>query len=225
MICHSDISKEEIIFIKYKNRFSLIANAYPRNSVFFCIIMKSIYLILIVILFGSCAEYTPKPTAYPRIEREIVEMLTYENNEFSFQYPNTALIEQLPANNKEGIWFNILYPQDNATLYCTYIPLKKETLPKILEESHQLTYSHALKASEIKQSQFENKSHRVSGMLYDIKGAVATPVQFFITDSVSHFLRGSLYYNLQVNPDSVAPMTEFMRNDIINIMETIEWKD
>lgn len=178
---------------------------------------------LLVLLFSSCNEYTPKPKGYVRIEREQADTVRLERPEFSFLYPSNAVIEYLKPEAKHEVWFNILYPAYKATIYCTYIPTNRQELPKMLDDSHQLAYSHAARAESISQSQFAG-SDNTTGLIYDISGSVASPVQFYITDNTSKFLRGALYFNEAVSPDSVAPVIAFVRFDIKRIMESLEWK-
>jgi hypothetical protein len=59
-------------------------------------------------------------------------------------------------------------------------------------------------------------------VLFVLEGPVATPLQFFVTDSVT-FTRGSLYFNHRPNPDSVAPVLARLESDLQLLMETIEW--
>ena len=94
---------------------------------------------------------------------------------------------------------------------------------ELLEDSYQLAYSHATKANGIEQTIIRDSLNNTAGTLYDIKGSVAVPIQFFTTDSIQNFFRGSLYYNQIVNPDSVAPITHFLRDDIIQLMESMKW--
>ena len=189
--------------------------------------MKRIILFFLpcYFVFPSCAEYTPKPLGYPRIERSVGTIQKYENSKFSFSYSQAAQIIPQMSAQKEEIWFNISYPEYNAILYCTYIPVNKATFRKALDDSYRLAYSHASKADGILQEQFENEERKTSGLIYDIKGSVAVPIQFFVTDSIANFLRGSLYYNEVMNVDSVAPVTQFLRDDIKLIIESLEWKN
>ena len=46
----------------------------------------------------------------------------------------------------------------------------------------------------------------------------------FFTDSTEHFFRGALYFNCQPNQDSIAPMLDYMREDIVRLMESFEWR-
>lgn len=177
------------------------------------------------IISYSCNEYTPKPSAYQRIDRAEIEYLKFENKDFSFTYPSDAQIKKQMAEKNNEFWFNLQYPQYGAIIYCSYLSVKKENINKVLDDSYQLAYSHASKANGISQSQFTNQENHTSGIIYDIDGKVAVPIQFYVTDGVSNFLRGSLYFNNVVDQDSVAPIIHFLRNDIVHIMETVEWKN
>ena len=55
-------------------------------------------------------------------------------------------------------------------------------------------------------------------------GNAASPVQFFISDSIRHFIRGALYFNALPNPDSIAPVSTYVEQDIIRLIESLEWK-
>jgi gliding motility-associated lipoprotein GldD len=160
---------------------------------------------------------------YPRIEREKDSILVYNNEIFSFGYPSSAQIENIIADQKDERWLNIHYPQYKATIHCSYIPITKKTLSKAMEDNHRIIYSHAAQASDIQQTLISNIENNSSGILYDIRGNVASPIQFFLTDSTKHFFRGSLYYDNKVNPDSVAPITSFIREDIVRIAATMVW--
>lgn len=187
---------------------------------------KIIFLILIISLCSCSNDNSiPKPYAFPRIERTDTAMQTYETGKFSFLYSGEAKIENIPSEKASEIWFNITYPAYNATIHCSYIPVRNNIHP-LLEDSYQLAFSHATKADGINQSILTTESSdKTSGILYDIKGSVAVPIQFFVTDSINNFFRGSLYYNQVVDPDSVAPVTNFLRADIVQLMESMKWKN
>lgn len=183
-----------------------------------------IYICFLSICLTACTDYTPKPIAYPRIERGTTSDMMYENMHMSFAYPSDAFIQETVADDKKEVWFNIIYPQYQTTIHCTYLPITKGLLRKTLEDNHKFVYGHALKAGSINQSLYSNPEKEVYATVYDIEGSVATPVQFFVTDSISHFFRGSLYYDCIVKTDSVMPVTEFVRADILHLIETLQWK-
>ena len=60
--------------------------------------------------------------------------------------------------------------------------------------------------------------------MFNIEGPAASPFQFYLTDSTHHFLRGALYFKSEAKPDSLKPMIEFMKTDIIEMINTFAWK-
>ncbi|WP_029906969.1 hypothetical protein [Prevotella sp. 10(H)] len=188
--------------------------------------MKKLYIILFTFLFVfvSCNEHTPQPKGYSRIDRSKTELMKFDYKYFSFLYSADSKVEEVKKEASEGYWFNINYPAYNAIIYCTYLSIDSKVLNKALEDSYQLAYSQSLKANAIQQSLFEDSLHNKTSIIYDIKGMVASPVQFYVTDNQSHFLRGSMYFDQTFVPDSVAPIVEFLRDDIRGIIESLEWK-
>lgn len=184
-----------------------------------------LFLLIAANILLSCNEKaTPKPKTFARIDRMDSSKGRYIGDKFSFDYSNEGVIELLPANDKSEIWLNIRYPVYNATIHCSYIPINGVSkFESLLEDSYHLAFSHASKANSIKQDVIENVRQKSTGIIYIIDGSVATPVQFFVTDSTSNFLRGSLYYDRVVNPDSVASVTSFIKNDIQSLIESIQW--
>jgi gliding motility-associated lipoprotein GldD len=94
----------------------------------------------------------------------------------------------------------------------------------MLEDSRELAYKHTIKAESINEKIFLKPGRNVYGMLYEIEGNTASSVQFYLTDSTKHFLRGALYFNIQPNKDSLAPVINFVKEDIKILMETFKWK-
>lgn len=189
--------------------------------------------IIISVFFGiigmvsSCGESpTPKPKAFSRIDKIDSGIQKYTGDFFSFLYSKEATITFAPSNDKDEVWMNVSYPHYNATIHCTYLAInKKKRLDDLLNDSYQLAFTHSSKASSINGIEVHNKSMESSGILYDIDGPVASPVQFYMTDSIRNFLMGSLYYDQVVNADSVSSVTHFVREDILQLMESIEWKN
>ena len=80
-----------------------------------------------------------------------------------------------------------------------------------------------MRAESILQTQFSDSLKHLSGLIYDIKGSVASPVQFYVTNNSSKFMRGALYFNDAVKSDSIVPVVAFLRDDIVRIMESLQW--
>lgn len=184
-----------------------------------------IILSISVLLLSACKkDYTPKPLGYNRIDLPFYKYIDYSNSNLTFKYADLAKIQSIP-NKDSLLWFNINYPSFNATIYCSYIKIKPNNLKEVLEDSYHLAYSHSIKADGISQNKYQDDQNRkIGGIIYELDGDVATPIQFFITDSTSNFLRGSFYYNSNINLDSIKPITDLVKKDIIEIFNSIKFQ-
>ncbi len=197
-------------------------------KLFFNHYLQKILLLFIsvVIIFFSCSEtYIPKARGYMRDNFPEKEYKLFDTNfPYSFEYPVYAKIILKP-NNSEPYWANILFPQQKATIHLSY---KSKNIKKDLsifeEDSRKFAYKHTIKADAINTIKWENNEERVFGLLYEIKGNVASQVQFYLTDSTKHFIRASLYFNVRPNKDSLAPSVSFLRTDIDKMIATFKWK-
>ena len=187
---------------------------------------KSIFYIIIAVWAAmfttSCVKHSPKPRGYFRIELKEKEYSRSDSTlPYSFEYPkNLSLIV---PNKQDKEWLDIVYPRYNARIYFSYKPVNKN-FREISEDSRNFVYKHAFKADAIGEQFFENTENKTYGILYEIKGNTASAVQFVLTDSAKHFLRGALYFNNRPNKDSIAPVVEYITEDIVKIMETTRWK-
>jgi len=185
---------------------------------------------LVFVLFAmgltmaSCdTSYTPKPAGYVKIETPEKGYLLYDSQPFySFEIPVYARVVE---NNRPGEtgWINLVVPQLNGTLHLSYKPVRGN-LGDYITDCRTLAYKHTVKADGIEETPFIDPEEKRFGMVYDLSGDVASAVQFFITDSTTHFLRGSLYFNCSPNRDSLKPVIDFLREDIIHLIGTTNWK-
>jgi len=179
----------------------------------------------LLLLLASCKQsYTPKPTGYLKVTYPEKAYQVYKDQEFfQFEIPVYAGVEiDRGARSEEG-WINVVIPQLNGTIHMSYKPVNNQ-LNALITDSRELVYKHTVKAHGIEETPFIQRDQKRFGMVYDLKGDVASAVQFFITDSTDHFLRGSLYFNCRPNRDSLNPVIDFLREDIIHLIETTQWK-
>ena len=94
----------------------------------------------------------------------------------------------------------------------------------MLIDAQKLTYEHVVKADNIAEEKYVNEYHGVYGMFYDVAGNAASQSQFYVTDSTSHFITGSIYFNVTPNYDSILPAAAYLKNDIRHLMESLRWK-
>jgi len=141
---------------------------------------------------------------------------------FQFEIPAYAHVENDNSKEAESGWINVVIPQLNGKIHLSYKPVN-DNLGEYITDSRGLVYKHTVKADGIDETPFIHREHHRFGMVYDLKGDVASAVQFFITDSTHHFLRGSLYFDCHPNRDSLNPVIRFLREDIMHMIETTSW--
>lgn len=173
-------------------------------------------------LFSCRKDYTPKPEAFFRIEPRQSKFTEFDADDFSLHIPADAVAKSEKRGNE--LWLTIRLPYYKASLYCTYLSISKQGLRPALEDSHRLAFSHSVKASGISQEMFEVAGTKSGGIIYKIGGDVATPRQFFVTDSTRNFFRASLYFDGKPNADSVAPVVKFIDKDLDEMIKTLRWK-
>jgi gliding motility-associated lipoprotein GldD len=176
-------------------------------------------------LFFSRPNPVPRKKTYFRIDLPEKKYTQYESQcPVSFEAPNYAKIENVPAEEGEtGCWFNLFVPRLRATVYCSYFPVENN-LEKHISKAYDFTLMHEVKATAIRRTQIRIDSTKMYGIIYDLEGEAASQLQFFVTDSVNHFLRGVLYFRNKPNADSLAPCLNFMREDVVHMIETMRWK-
>lgn len=182
-------------------------------------------VLVLLSLMASCKQsYTPKPTGYLKVNYPEKKYQLYNDQEFfQFEIPAYARVEIDEGPRGEKGWINVDIPQLNGTIHMSYKPVNDQ-LNALITDSRELVYKHTVKAHGIEETPFIERDQKRFGMVYDLKGDVASAVQFFITDSTDHFLRGSLYFNCRPNRDSLNPVIDFLREDIIHLIETTQWK-
>ena len=178
----------------------------------------------------SCREdYVPKPKAFLRLEYPSAKYIDTDLDlPFSFETNILATEVELKKVNAstESYGVNLEYPSLKGTIFLTYKAIEKDekNLIAFLRDAQNLTQKHTIKADEIPVTPYENKERKVYGAFAEVKGNVASPAQFYVTDSVNHFLTGSLYFYAKPNYDSIFPAANYLQKDIKRIMETVTWK-
>lgn len=133
-------------------------------------------------------------------------------------------VVEIPHVEKKEFWINIDYHKFNAKIYCSYQTVAPQSLSERAEECRKLISRTVKQAFAINEKGYENDKSKVYGTLFEIEGETASPIQFMLTDSVSHFFRGALYFQCEPNIDSLAPYIDYLRNDVIELIQSFEWK-
>jgi gliding motility-associated lipoprotein GldD len=183
--------------------------------------MRILYLLLFSILFSCGNEVRVKPDAKLRLEYPLGK---YER--VVTDCPYSFLVNDLASLKKnKNCGMNLTYPKMQATVYLTYQKIQNNNIDSLLYDAQKLAYDHIRKAESIPEQPYINSDKKVYGMFYLINGNAASQSHFYVTDSLNHFVTGSLYFKAKPNFDSIYPAVVYLREDIRKLMETIEWKN
>lgn len=175
----------------------------------------------LAVLAGCQQEAIPKPKGELRLEYPQAQYQGFKSPcGYGFEYSDFATISGAKQN---PCWYNLTYPKMKANVFITYFPIKNDFKLHI-KEAEKMVYEHTIKASAIETKSFSYPEHQVFGNFYELKGETASNVQFYITDSTHHFVTGNLYFNTRPKPDSLAPAIDYIKQDILHLIETFKWQ-
>lgn len=179
---------------------------------------------MLCILFGGCQHEptTPKPRAYPRIEYPSRNFIKFSDEEcpFTFEYPDYAQIKK----RDEACWFDLFMPAFDARLHCTYVPVtSRAKYDDLIKDSYDIADRINARANYMEETPIVN-DQGVRGMALTWTGPAASTLHFFLTDTTQHFFTAALYFDSKVNPDSLQPIAQFIRQDITHMISTFDWK-
>ncbi len=181
-------------------------------------------LFILAGLFACENTYSPKPRGYFRIDLPDQEYVLFDSAfPYRFEYPVYASLSPDPHAPDEPYWLNVDFPAFKGRIHISYKEVDGN-LTEYLEDSRNFVMKHIPKASAIHDSLILDRERNVYGLIYHIEGmGAASPCQFFLTDSLRHFVRGALYFELQPNNDSLAPVIDLLRKDIEHMLHTFAW--
>jgi gliding motility-associated lipoprotein GldD len=185
--------------------------------------LKTLFVLIIVMVISSCndKETLPKPNGQLALDFPKGEYVSLDNDNCPFSFEVNEYARVLA---KSDCSMKIEYTGMDATLYLNYRPIQ-ENLRQLLIDGQKLSYEHNQKADIIADFPFVNKVNNTYGMMYEIEGNAASNAQFYVTDSLKHFITASLYFNTQPNYDSILPAVDYVKGDMVKLMETLKWRD
>jgi gliding motility-associated lipoprotein GldD len=194
-------------------------------------VIKYAFILLTGLFLAACSNdssdnYVPKPKGFPRLD---LPAPTYKlidpTHPYQFEYNTIAKILPDTFARSEPHWIFIHYPLFKASVQLTYKPVLKDMkrLRAMIEDSYKLAARHKIKASVFEERRIRLKSGLEASVI-DLAGEVPSQVQFITTDSTTHFLRGALYFNTATENDSLQPAIQYIRKDIIHMLNTLKWR-
>ena len=168
----------------------------------------------------------PRPRGFPAMDIPFHQYQSLEKGHpFSFELSKQAVIKKDTFALSEPHWMYIYYPRWDAFIQLTYklVEGDRKRLDKMIRDSYVLASKHQMKANRIEDAILTTRDGRKATVI-ELEGEVATPFQFFATDSTSHFLRGAVYLNTATKNDSLAPVIRYLKQDAIHLIQTLRWK-
>ena len=184
-------------------------------------------LVLLVSCVLSCTDpgSTPKPKGYYRIDLPQAQYMDLALDDLPclFKVSQLVTVELLPVDTSFN-WINLTYPTLNATIYCSYYQITPADLSVLENECRELVARNVRNADAITEQLYENPEMRVYGMLFRIEGETVSPIRFMLTDSTTQFFQGALYYECKPNVDSLAPVTRYLNENVVELIQSFYWK-
>jgi len=185
------------------------------------------FLICLLVVLSACEEvYLPKPAGYNRIDlpQNAYQALPY-TFPYSFVYSNYAQLAGDSNKNADRYWANLYYDDFDALLQITYKDLTQgdNEAKVLLNEAFALAMRHDVRAYGIEETLVALPRGQVAS-LTQLEGEVPTQLQFFTSDSTNHFFRGALYFSTATKNDSLQPIINFIKKDVLEMLKSFEWK-
>ena len=179
---------------------------------------------VVVGCFSCRQNYTPKPYAYFRIDFPEREYRMYDSIcPLTFEYPVYGNLAYRIPPASDSCWLDIVFAKYKGTIHLTYGKIDNN-LDCLKEDIWNLVYSKIALRADAVDDYYIIREPDIYSVIYEIKGNAASPMEFLVTDSVKNFLRGALYFSVKPNYDSLAPVINFFREDVIHLIETVQWK-
>ena len=181
-------------------------------------------LLLILI---SCGDDTmiPRPPSYLRTELPDHEYVRYKDScNYEFDLAKIYSVEQAPSDTNSLCHRRIQLGPMNGTIYFRYWDMN-QSLAYYINNANDEVDMHKRKASNIVDKSFLRHNDRVFGTLFRLEGDVATPFQFYLTDSTDHFVYAEVLFNFPPNYDSLKPTLDYLQVDLEKMIETFQWGD
>jgi len=188
-------------------------------------------LLPIACCLASCnSEYNPKPRGYFKIELPQKNYQSFDRAgyPYTFEYPvygeiikDSLFFGEQPEND---YWINVDFAELGGRIHLSYKRIENNNFDSLVADAFNMSRKqHTYKATAIDDS-FYTTPNNYGAAYFTLKGNTATGNQFFVTDSVKHFLRGSLYFNATPNADSIQPVNDFLRRDVEHMINTLKWR-
>lgn len=195
------------------------------STAVFAMLPMWIMAIALSLILCECSDNnvaTPRRKAFPRIVTHDSTFCTLDNAPIHFEISKIATItlDSISTNTLNNAhWINIYYKPYNATIYCTFTQVDNSTIDEVISNrSERMALNSGGLTSELIELTNANKFY--SQILITEQSKV-TPIQFLSTDNQNWVVSGALYVENNQNIDSIRPVINVVKRDIIHSLKTI----
>lgn len=190
---------------------------YPFNKIF--------TISLLVFAVYACGEdhFIPKPPTYLRTEFPEHTYTNFNDNcGYKFELAKAYKAKDVVQNGVKTCHKDIDLGPLNGAIHLSYVEMI-EPLSVYVNFANDRVDDHKIKADNIIDKNYIFPNKKVYGTFFELQGNVATPFQFYLTDSSKFFVRGEILMNSRPNYDSLKPTLDYLKLDLEKMIETFEW--
>jgi len=188
-------------------------------------------IVCLLILVSGCRNedentFMPKPKGYNKIDLPAHSYDTLTGDyPYTFEYSSLAKVMPDTSKTAEPYWIDIYYPEYKANIQITYKKTNNsaKTLEEYIKDSHTLANKHNVKAYAIDELITDTKNG-YAVKVFELSGDVPSQIQFHVTDTTKSFLRGAVYFRTSTKNDSLAPVINYLKTDVMHLIETLKFK-
>ncbi|MBD0259385.1 MAG: gliding motility lipoprotein GldD [Cytophagales bacterium] len=185
-------------------------------------------LLFILPLLGACGskDYVPKPKGYNRIDLPPRQYVGLQGDyPYHFEHSAHAVIKKDTFARAEPYWIYVYYPSLRANVQVTYKTVNQDPkkFQELVNDAYKLAAKHQIKAEAIEEMTMKTPDGKTAN-LFQLEGEVPSQFQFYVTDTTTHFFRGALYFSTSTKNDSLAPVIDYVKEDMVHLLNTLKWE-
>jgi gliding motility-associated lipoprotein GldD len=180
-------------------------------------------LVAIALLLVACSsnEAVPKPRGFHRLffPAHAYQAFDCPLCPFTFEHPTYGRLVQL---RPDSCVFDLVFDSLGCRWHTTVEILSPNYgFAQAFEKYRSLIYRHSSKARIY---EVNSSNANGTGRFFELYGEVPTSAQFLFSDSTRYTIETSFYFETAQQNDSLAPVIEFIKQDLHHMLQSIRWK-
>lgn len=183
-------------------------------------------IVLSTFLLTFCTDDkpNPKPPTYLKTNLPEHEYVLFDDScPYSFELAKIYKAQSVTENGTLTCHKDIQLGPLNGVIHFSYIPITNK-LGDYVNFAINKVDEHKVKATAIEDTNIIRRDARVYGTFFELQGDVASPFQFYLTDSSTQFVSAVVYFNTAPKYDSLKPSLDYLKKDLFHLMNTFQWK-